>query len=99
MKKIIFIILSILASSFVSAEYLGNKPSVDFTFSPEFFLTDEIKISNVDSESHFGVGVNGNLLINLKLANFIYGYGSNIEKDNVFEEFIFRHCINQQTVF
>ena len=84
MKKIIFIILSILASSFVSAEYLGNKPSVDFTFSPEFFLADEIKISNVDSESHFGVGVNGNLLINLKLANFIYGYGSNIEKDNVF---------------
>lgn len=83
-KKLILAVIEIFVTVSLFAEYLGNKPSIDFTVSPEIFLTFEEKFSGTDIESQFGGGANGNLLINFKLANFIYGYGFTIEKNNVF---------------
>ena len=83
-KKLILAVIEIFVTVSLFAEYLGNKPSIDFTFSPELFLAFEEKYSGMDIESQLGGGANGNLLINFKLANFIYGYGSTIEKNNVF---------------
>lgn len=83
-KKLILAVIEIFVTVSLFAEYLGNKPSIDFTVSPEIFLAFEEKYSGTDIESQFGGGANGNLLINFKLANFIYGYGSTIEKNNVF---------------
>lgn len=83
-KKLILAVIEIFVTVSLFAEYLGNKPSIDFTVSPAIFLAFEEKYSGTDIESQFGGGANGNLLINFKLANFIYGYGSTIEKNNVF---------------
>lgn len=83
-KKLILAVIEIFVTVSLFAEYLGNKPSIDFTVSPEIFLAFEEKYSATDIELQFGGGANGNLLINFKLANFIYGYGSTIEKNNVF---------------
>lgn len=83
-KKLILAVIEIFVTVSLFAEYLGNKPSIDFTVSPEIFLAFEEKFSGTDIESQFGGGANGNLLINFKLANFIYGYGFTIEKNNVF---------------
>lgn len=83
-KKLILAVIEIFVTVSLFAEYLGNKPSIDFTVSPEIFLAFEEKFSGTDIESQFGGGANGNLLINFKLANFIYGYDSTIKKYNVF---------------
>lgn len=83
-KKLILAVIEIFVTVSLFAEYHGNKPSIDFTVSLEIFLAFEEKFSGTDIESQFGCGANGNLLLNFKLANFIYGYGSTIEKNNVF---------------
>lgn len=83
-KKLILAVIEFFVTVSLFAEYHGNKPSIDFTVSPEIFLAFEEKFSGTDIESQFGCGANGNLLINFKLANFIYGYGPTIEKNNVF---------------
>lgn len=86
-KKLILAVIEIFVTVSLFAEYLGNKPSIDFTVSPEIFLADEayeIIGSETDIESQFCVGANGNLLINFKLLNFIEEYDSTIKKYNVF---------------
>ena len=83
-KKLILAVIEIFVTVSLFAEYLGNKPSIDFTVSPEIFLAYEIIGSETDIESQFCVGANGNLLINFKLLNFIEEYDSTIKKYNVF---------------
>ena len=83
-KKLILAVIEIFVTVSLFAEYLGNKPSIDFTVSPEIFLAFEEKFSGTDIESQFGCGANGNLLINFKLLNFIEEYDSTIKKYNVF---------------
>ena len=49
-KKLILAVIEIFVTVSLFAEYLGNKPSIDFTFSPELFLAFEEKFSGTDIE-------------------------------------------------
>ena len=102
-KKSILAVIEIFVTVSLFAEYLGNKPSIDFTVSPEIFLAFEEKFSGTDIESQFGGGANGNLLINFKLLNFIEEYDSTIKKYNVFGFYLKNsysaHAPNKETIF
>ena len=70
-KKILFLFLIAIGYASVFAEFLGNKPSVDFVISPEAFVAFELA-NYADDESAVGVGANGVLRVNLKPINFLW---------------------------
>lgn len=72
-RKILVIFLFAIVYVSASAELLGVQPSIDFVISPETFVTFDVpNSSSEESERAVGIGANGVIRVNLKLANYLW---------------------------